>query len=159
LVATERDEQARTSFRERLEEVDPERLRFVDESSTNIALTPRYARAPKGERAHGKAPQELGQERHPHFLDHAFGDGSLYEHRGSIGYRLVRALHEGDPGPDPGDRTDRAVMDNLSVHRSKWVRELIEERGCQLWLLPPYSPDFKWVEKVRDGDSARLLRW
>jgi transposase len=41
LVATERDEQARTSFRERLEGVDPERLRFVDESSTNIALTPR----------------------------------------------------------------------------------------------------------------------
>ena len=28
------------------------------------------------------------------------------------------------------------LMDNLSVHTSKWVRELIEERGCQLWLLP-----------------------
>ena len=28
------------------------------------------------------------------------------------------------------------LMDNLSVHTSKWVRELIEEKGCQLWLLP-----------------------
>jgi transposase len=40
-------------------------------------------------------------------------------------------------------------MDNLfSVHRSKWVRELIEERGCQLWLLPSYSPDFNPIEEA-----------
>jgi transposase len=28
------------------------------------------------------------------------------------------------------------LMDNLSVHTSGWVRELIEEKGCQLWFLP-----------------------
>jgi hypothetical protein len=33
----------------------------VDESSTNVALTPRYARAPKGERAYGKAPRNWGK--------------------------------------------------------------------------------------------------
>ena len=41
--------------------MDPERLVFVDESSTNIALTPRYGRAPKGERAFGKAPRNWGK--------------------------------------------------------------------------------------------------
>ena len=41
LGATERDEEARSAFRERLRGVDPKRLIFVDESSTNIALTPR----------------------------------------------------------------------------------------------------------------------
>jgi DDE superfamily endonuclease len=41
--------------------VDPKRLLFVDESSTNIALTPRYGRAPRGERAHGKAPRNWGK--------------------------------------------------------------------------------------------------
>ena len=40
------------------------------------------------------------------------------------------------------------VMDNLSVHKSRSVRELVEARGCQLWFLPPYSPDLKWDEKV-----------
>jgi transposase len=35
------------------------------------------------------------------------------------------------------------LMDNLSVHRSKWLRELIEERGGELWLLPSYSPDHR----------------
>ena len=41
-----------------------------------------------------------------------------------------------------------ALMDNLSVHKSKWVRELIEERGCQLWLLPSYSPDLNPIEEA-----------
>ena len=40
------------------------------------------------------------------------------------------------------------LMDNLSGHRSKWVRELIEERGCELWLLPSYSQDFNPIEEA-----------
>ena len=61
LGATERDEQARGAFRERLRSIDSERLVFVDESSTNVALTPRYGRAPKGERSYGKAPRNWGK--------------------------------------------------------------------------------------------------
>ena len=41
--------------------MDPGRLVFVDESSTNISLAPRYARAPKGERARGKVPKNRGK--------------------------------------------------------------------------------------------------
>jgi transposase len=40
------------------------------------------------------------------------------------------------------------LMDDLSVHRGKWVRELIEEKGCQLWLLPSYSPDTNPIEEA-----------
>jgi transposase len=40
------------------------------------------------------------------------------------------------------------IMDNLSVHKSKWVRELIEAKGCELWLLPPYSPEFNPIEQA-----------
>jgi transposase len=40
------------------------------------------------------------------------------------------------------------LMDNLSVHKGKWVRELIEQKGCQLWLLPPYLPDFNPIEEA-----------
>jgi hypothetical protein len=61
LGATERDEEARSSFREWLNGVDASRLVFVDETSTNVALTPRYARAPRGERARGKAPRNWGK--------------------------------------------------------------------------------------------------
>src|SRR5215213_3500988 len=33
------------------------------------------------------------------------------------------------------------VMDNLSAHKGKKVRKLVEARGCDLLYLPPYSPD------------------
>src|SRR5215212_828311 len=61
LAAIERDEEKRSAFRERLRGVDPKRLIFVDESSTNIALTPRYGRAARGDRAHGRAPKIWGK--------------------------------------------------------------------------------------------------
>jgi transposase len=50
------------------------------------------------------------------------------------------------------------IMDNLSVHRSKWVRELIEERGCELWLLPSYSPDFNPIEEAFSKVKSLLRR-
>ena len=37
--------------------MDPSRLVFVDECSTNVRMTPLRARAPRGERAVGKAPK------------------------------------------------------------------------------------------------------
>jgi hypothetical protein len=40
------------------------------------------------------------------------------------------------------------VMDNLSSHKGGRISELIEERGCELLYLPPYSPDLKWDEKA-----------
>ena len=40
------------------------------------------------------------------------------------------------------------VMDNLTAHKGERVRELIEERGCQLVFLPPYSPDFNFIEQA-----------
>jgi transposase len=40
------------------------------------------------------------------------------------------------------------VMDNLTAHKGERVKELIEERGCELMYLPPYSPDFNPIEEA-----------
>ena len=40
------------------------------------------------------------------------------------------------------------VMDSLTAHKGERVRELIEERGCELIYLPPYSPDFNPIEEA-----------
>jgi transposase len=40
------------------------------------------------------------------------------------------------------------VVDNLNAHKGERVRELIEERGCELPYLPPYSPDFNPIEEA-----------
>jgi transposase len=40
------------------------------------------------------------------------------------------------------------ILDNLSSHKGDRVRKLIEERGCSLLFLPPYSPDFSPIEEA-----------
>ena len=39
-------------------------------------------------------------------------------------------------------------MDNLSAHKGQRVRKLIEQRGCKLLYLPPYSPDLNPIEEA-----------
>jgi len=39
-------------------------------------------------------------------------------------------------------------MDNLSAHRPKRIRELIEQHGCELVYLPSYSPDYNPIEEA-----------
>jgi transposase len=49
----------------------------------------------------------------------------------------------------PSLRGDQVVvMDNLSVHKGERVRELIEQRGCELLYLPSYSPDLNPIEEA-----------
>jgi transposase len=157
VVATERDEHKRSAFRERLKGVDPKRLIFVDESSTNIALTPRYGRAPKGERARGRAPRNWGKNLTLISSIGMEGMGPSMSIEGpsdteSFGIYVREILA-------PSLKAGQIVlMDNLSVHRSGWVRKLIEEKGCQLWLLPPYSPDFNPIEEAFSKVKALLRR-
>lgn len=39
------------------------------------------------------------------------------------------------------------VMDNASFHKSQHTQDLIEQAGCTVLFLPPYSPDFNKIEK------------
>jgi len=141
------DEDKRSAFRERLRGVDPERLIFVDESSTNIAMVPRYARAPRGRRAFGKAPRNWGKNVTLISSITPEGMGPSMSIQGSsdtesFGLYMKNVLA---PRLRPGQIV---LMDNLSVHKGGWVRGLIEDKGCQLWLLPPYSPDLNPIEEA-----------
>ena len=49
------------------------------------------------------------------------------------------------------------VMDNLAAHKGQRIRKLIEDRGCQLLYLPPYSPDLNPIEEAF-SKVKRLLR-
>jgi transposase len=49
------------------------------------------------------------------------------------------------PSLKPGDIV---VMDNLSAHKRPQVRKMIEAAGCQLWMLPAYSPDLNPIEMM-----------
>ena len=112
-------------------------------------MVSRYARAPKGERAHGKAPRNWGNN-----------DVTL------ISWITLAGMGPSMSIEGPSDRESfglylnevlRAklspkrivVMDNLSVHKNRRVRELVEERWCcELWFLPAYSPELNPIEQA-----------
>ena len=122
-------------------------MRLRPTSSTNVALTPRYGRAPRGERAYGKAPRNWGKNVTLISSISVDGMGASMSIEGSsdtdsfglyVREILVPSLKSGQI----------VLMDNLSVHTSAWVRELIEKRGCKLWLLPSYSPEMNPIEEA-----------
>ena len=51
---------------------------------------------------------------------------------------------------------DVVVMDNLSSHKRRRTRELIESAGAVAWYLPPYSPDLNPIENVFSKVKHRL---
>jgi transposase len=50
------------------------------------------------------------------------------------------------------------VMDNLSAHKAEKVREIIEGAGCELYYLPPYSPDLNPIEQAFSKMKALMRK-
>jgi transposase len=122
-------------------------LVFVDESSTNVRMVPIRARAPKGERAFGSAPKNWDENVTLISSISSEGMGPSMSMEGSVnGEAFVLYIeHFLCPNLKPGQVV---VMDNLQVHKTKRVRELIEGCSCQLVFLPSYSPDFNPIEEA-----------
>jgi transposase len=59
------------------------------------------------------------------------------------------------PNLRPGDMV---VMDNLSSHKNKAVRQAIRAAGTKLFFLPPYSPDLNPIEQAFPKLKTPLLK-
>jgi transposase len=127
--------------------LDPERLVFVDEMGTHTSLAPIYAYSPVGERAFFKIPRNRGANTTLLTSLHQGGMGPSMAVEGATTSRVFETYVERLLAPTlkPGQVV---VMDNLGAHRPKRIRELIEERGCELVYLPPYSPDLNPIEEA-----------
>jgi transposase len=137
--------------------IDPRRLVFVDECSTNIALTPLYARAPKGERACGKAPRNWGKNVTLIASLSTEGMGAAMSVEGATDGAAFETYIKHFLAPTLR-RGQIVVMDNLQVHKSTKVKELIEDAGAEVLFLPPYSPDFSPIEEAFSKVKGILRR-
>ncbi len=151
LHASERDTEAnlqrRKQFLEKIRATAPESLIYLDESGVTTQMTRRYARGLGGARIHEAAPQ--GNWKILTIL------GAMST-RGMIATMTIEEPTDADiflayldhvlcPQLRPGCVV---VMDNLSFHKVRGVRERIEAAGAELLYLPPYSPDLNPIEKA-----------
>jgi transposase len=119
----------------------------VDECGTNIALAPLRARAPRGERALGKAPRNRGKNTTLLASMTSFGMGPCVAVEGTTTGEVFEAYVERFLAPKLAEG-QVVVVDNLNVHKGDRVRELVEARGATLLFLPSYSPDLSPIEEA-----------
>lgn len=156
-AASEQNERLRAAFRVQIADLPAEDLVAVDETATTLALTRRYARAPRHRRAHGHVPKNHGT---PTTLVAALtpnGFGPAMTRLGAIDTEAFRVYVRDLLAPSlrPGQIV---LLDNLSAHKAFEIRTTIEARGCEVLYLPPYSPDFNPIELAFAKFKALLRR-
>jgi transposase len=136
----------RNKFKQVIEKLNPADLVYVDESGLDESLSRDYARSPQGQRImsekSGKrtartsiiAGLNQGEPIAPwHFPGYCNTEVMLTW----VEKELIRCL---TPGMT-------VIWDNASFHKSPKLKSLIENAGCHLLFLPPYSPDLNPIEK------------
>ena len=147
--AAERDEWLRAAWRAIVGgQIDAGRLVFVDEMGSNTSLLPLYGWARRGRRAFASAPRNWGANVTLLASMTLRGMGPCLAVEGATtGEEVFEAYPERflAPALRPGQVV---VMDNLSAHKGRRVRKLVEGCGCKLVYLPAYSPDFNPIEQA-----------
>jgi hypothetical protein len=98
--------------------VDPRRLIFVDECSTNVRMVPLRARAPRGQRAFGKVPKNWDKNVTLISSMTLEGMGASMSIEGSADGDAFLLYVERLLCPTL-ERGQIVVMDNLQVHKMK----------------------------------------
>jgi transposase len=143
---TERVKRLRAEFAQWIKGVEIGRLKVVDESGVNIAMSRLYGRAPRGERVYEGVPRNYGgnitmvgaltiEGLTAMMTVEGATDGEVFD--AYVEEVLVAVLKPGDI----------VMLDNLGAHRSQRAKQLIESAGGQIKWLPPYSPDMSPIEE------------
>lgn len=147
--------QQREDWEECLAGLDLNKLVFFDESGVNTLMARLRGRCPKGKRLVDSAPAgryetltlmsavRLEGVVAPMLLD---GPVNAETFAGYVQDCLVPALE-----PD-----DMLIMDNLPAHKSVRITQAVEDAGCKLVYLPPYSPDLNPIENMWSKVKASL---
>jgi transposase len=120
-------------------------VKFVDESSVNLAMTRLFGRAPAGERVVGSVPRNYGPNVTMLGALSLQGLQTVMTVNGATDADVFRTYVKQVLGPTliPGDIV---VMDNLQAHKAVGVQQALARRGARLVYLPPYSPDLSPIE-------------
>jgi transposase len=147
----------RADWRERVTDFIVSRLKFIDESGSNLALTRLFGRAPKGARVTEGVPQNRGENITTLAALSVQGVGAAMTVNGAVDGDVFLAYVREVLVPTLS-AGDIVVMDNLKAHKVAGVEEAIMAAGARLEYLPPYSPDLNPIEKCWSKVKTYLRR-
>ena len=140
-----------------MDQVDPDRLVFLDESGLDTRLTRTYARAPRGQRVVGRVPG--GRWRRLTILGAIARDGlvAVMTVAAATSTAVFLAFLEQVLIPALRARPEVLVaMDNLAPHRAAAVRDALRRADLAHRYLPAYSPDMNPIEPAWSKLKGRL---
>lgn len=137
----------RIEYWEKIRDVTPENLVFLDEMGVLLGMMRQIGRSRKGERVYDIKP---------------FYRGSRVTVVGAISEKKVIAMKTIGTSMKGEDfkkfvqeelaprlwKGAVVVMDNLRAHKVKGVEEMIEAVGARIVYLSPYSPEFNPIEHL-----------
>lgn len=59
------------------------------------------------------------------------------------------------PALKPGQKL---VIDNATFHKGGRIEQLVQAVGCEVWYLPPYSPDLNKIERCWSWLKSRIRK-
>ncbi len=125
--------------------LEPQRLVFIDETSTNTKMTRLRGRAPRGDRLQASAP--FGHWRTQTFIAglRSWGLTAPWVIEGAmdreafdtyVEIQLAPTLREGDV----------VILDNFKPHQSERAADFLKRKKAWFLFLPAYSPDLNPIE-------------
>lgn len=151
----ERDEEKRKTFLAALNKITSSQRIYLDESGINKYLCRQYGRSARGKKVLGEISG------HHYARESVIGAISKRKFlapmcfRGTCDTKLFNIWLEQVLIPElkPGQTL---ILDNASFHKSAESKKLVEEAGCELMFLPPYSPDLNPIEKYWANMKAKV---
>ena len=142
----EADPEKQKDFLEEISSIDSSKLVYIDESGVRESLIPLRGWALAGTRStikqQGKRSRKVNvigaYTNHKHLATCSFESNCNTDLFNTwLSDHLLPQLQKGAV----------IIMDNARFHKSRKTKDLIEEAGCKLKYLPPYSPELNPIEK------------
>ena len=135
------------AYQEKIADIAPEKIAYVDETGLDTFYDREYAYAPRGKTVEGLVPGRKFQR--TNLVAAQMGHEVLapMQYKGTTNAALFESWFEQCLLPClPKDAV--IVMDNAAFHRKKQLFEIAERYQHTLIFLPPYSPELNPIERL-----------
>ena len=150
----EQNQEKVEEYLEKIKNIPPEEIHYIDETGFQKFLHREYAYAPRGEKVYDRIS---GKKFRRTSIVAAKRGGSIiapWQYDGTMNGMLFETWFEQHLIPELPENSV-IVMDNASFHRKKRLYAIAEKYHMILIFLPPYSPELNPIEK----EWANLKRW